>query len=220
MRIILRTAIVLACVLISTMVWADSVILNNGSIYSGKVTVMDDTQVILHDADGIEMRIPRGKVKRIVMGDDKVKAPVQPEAPATAAASTPVLKGGDMQAMFPQLDGDSQIDPSKSYEKVTLAQALSLHDGTALTVQGRYGRLKAVTSGVPQSNFRWYLNDGKQELRINGRIPSGISSYSRDHWGSVIEVRGVLQRKGERGFLKSQSSTLVRRSISRAPDNY
>ena len=216
---ILTTAMVLGCVLISTMARADSVILNNGSTYYGKLTAMDDAQVILHDAYGIEMRIPRGKVKRIVMGDGEVKEPAQPISPVTAAAPTPVLKGGEMQAMFPQL-GDQKTDPSKSYQKVTLAQVLSLPDGTALTVQGRYGRLKASASGVPQSNFSWYLNDGKQELRVNGRVPYGISSYSRDQWGSVIEVKGVLQRKGERVFLKGQSSTLVRRSISRAPDNY
>lgn len=197
MRLMVSSVLIMGCGMISTLAWSDSVLLNSGAQYSGTVTVVDEGYVQLRDADGIEMRIPRDKVKRIGMGNEP-QASSQPVRPAPQ----PV---------------ENAHAPSTPHEKVALADVLTLPDGAAVTLEGRYGRLRASSIGVQQSKVRWYLNDGHKELVIIGHFPGGISSYSRENWGSLIEVSGTVQRSNGVVQLKAESSKVLRRKASVAP---
>lgn len=204
---------------------ADLVQLQEGKSYSGSIISMDSQQILLQDDNGIEIRIPRDRVMQIRMGEhvkpqgkqiqSSVAVPQASREPQTQK-NEPERRG--IISLFPQFS-ESKPAPSNSYRIAKLGEVSSLPDGTHVRLKGRYGRLKHASTGTPQSSLTWYLHDHGHELRISGPVPSGISSYSRDHWGSLIEVSGTLHKESSGVFVSVEHSKIIRRSQSPAPES-
>jgi len=52
--------------------WPGSVVLDNGTVYRGDIISMDARNVMVKDRQGVEIRIPRSKIRQIGMGKEGV----------------------------------------------------------------------------------------------------------------------------------------------------
>lgn len=209
-----RTTIFAALLMFVSMApaWADVIILDNGASYLGSIRAMDQNTVVLVDPQGIEMKIPRSRVRQINIGEVAPGAVMLQQAPS-----------GPSLMHAPAMAGQQAPQP---YKKVTLKELMQLPKGTRVTVRARYGRKSKPSTGIPQSNLFWYINDGTNEVEVVGETPEGLSSYSYEHWGSIVEVSGVVEKekdglliKGKRK-IKADRAVLIRRAVSTTPENY
>lgn len=180
---------------------ADEVQLKDGSVIYGEVQGMDATHIMLKDAHGIDMRIPRAQVVQL-----RLQEQTQPERPAGAK------KGGILSKLF---GGEEQEPAPAGVRQMRLSEALTAEAGTLVSIRAYYGRVRA-SSGLPRPGSI-YINDKEREMRVVGRI-KGLSTYSTDHWGSEVEVIGWLKGEpGEGRWLQLQSATVLRRVSSPVP---
>jgi len=200
--------------------WPGNVVLDNGTVYRGDIISMDARNVIMKDRQGVEIRIPRPRIRQIGMGKkggDEINHSALPASQElrSSEAQTPKTSATLSHPSRNELLAESE------YVKKRIAELGRLPVGSHVVVKGRYGRIKRFGLGMPQSNLAWYLNDGKHEIEIAGETPSGISSYSRANWGSLIEVKGtILKSNGRRVKIRLQESRVIKRKHSVTPDNY
>lgn len=219
----MRAGWMMALLLLPASASADEVVLHNGQHYIGIVEGMDRNQVVLRDANGVEMRIPRTGVRDIRIaqpakeprsGMGRAESGHRSDRPESAAELHESDSGGRGSLLSRLFGGRNQgIDAFRDAPRMTLEQALKANDGQVIRLRGRYGRLRAAATGTPQSSSVWFLNDGARELRVVGHVPEGLSSFSREHWGSEVEVAGRI----EDGVLHALASRLIRKRQSPMP---
>ncbi len=192
---------------------ADQVVLTGGKTYHGSILSMDDQQVVLRDHNGVEMRIPRHSISAIHMGDVAEHSAALPPAPK------PTNK---QRSFLASILGDDQADASafRGLPLRSLADALKAAPGEQLRLHGRYGRLHKNHLGLPQQGRSWYINDGERELHIVGVMPSNLSSFSREHWGSEVEVAGRMEQGKDAPIFHAAYSRLIKRRQSSMPTHY
>lgn len=181
---------VLFIVLLSTAVWADQIILKDGTVYSGKF-IRGDANLIDFRVLGRVESFNTAEVSRIVFGERESEKSADTPSKATPKASLPDIEPTSpiVEKPKPQSVRSQSVPPSSPVSNVTVPKGMALIVRTTTEIDTERNRVGDPFEAILDED----LLSGTQTVANRGSLLKGKIAYAKESGKLTGQSQLVLE---------------------------